>query len=259
VTLTDPRAAVRADYRDPLWRQAADYILQNIADGELVAGMRLPTERELCLRLDISRVTLRKALLSLVDDGVLTPSHGRGWYVSSAVPTQRTTDWSNNLESFSETATRMGLVATSRILRSELAPATLDEAEELLIAPGVPLFHLVRVRMLGQIPIAVDNSHVPAELVPGLVTVDFTTASLYEQLTAGGLDLNRADSSIEAVSADEYLAGHLAMEVGKPVLVMHQVVVDSTDRPIFSSEIRYAGDRYRLRTLFARSQKADHR
>ncbi|MDH6182146.1 GntR family transcriptional regulator [Microbacteriaceae bacterium SG_E_30_P1] len=259
MTIVEP-STVRADHPDPLWLQAADYIRGDIVDGTLVEGMRLPPERELCARLAISRVTLRKALLALVDDGVLTASHGRGWYVASApgAPSRANTDWSNSLESFSETARRMGLVASSRILRCEVAPATLDEAEELLIAPGTDLFHLSRVRMLGSVPIAIDDSRVPAELAPRLRDADFTHASLYEQLTAAGLDLHRADSSIEALSADGHLASHLAIDIGKPVLVMHQIVKNSDERPIFTSDIRYAGERYRLRTSFARSQKADH-
>jgi GntR family transcriptional regulator len=249
VTLTTS-PPVRADHPEPLWVQAVDAILADIADGVLVAGMRLPPERELCTRLEISRVTLRKALLKLVDDGVLTSSHGRGWYVAGAAPRR---DWPNSLESFSETADRMGLVASSSILRAQVAPATIDEAEELAIAPGTPLFHLDRVRMLNDVPIAMDESRVPAVLVPGFADVDFRHASLYEQLAAAGLDLQRAESTIEAREADAALAQHLAIEPGKPVLVMRQVAVDRSDRPIFASVIRYAGERYRLRTFFARS------
>lgn len=251
MTVTAP--AVRGDYPDPLWVQAVDFIMQQIADGRLTTGMRLPPERELCAELAISRVTLRKALTKLVDDGVLRSSHGRGWYVAATAPQK---DWPNSLESFSETARRMGLVATSSILRAEISPATIDEAEELSIAPGTPLFRLERVRMLSQVPIAIDDSRVPAALVPGLDAVDFSHASLYENLTAAGLDLVRAESTIEAREADAYLAANLEVERGTPVLVMRQVVVDSANRPIFSSLIRYAGERYRLRTSFSRLSAA---
>ena len=242
-------AVPRADSADPLWIQAVDHISREIAEGRLVAGPRLPPERELCAELNISRVTLRKALLKLVDDGVLRSSHGRGWFV--AVGQQK--DWPNSLESFSETAERMGLVASSRILRAGISSATIDEAEELGVAPGTPLFHLERVRMLSQVPIALDASRVPAVLVPGFDSIDFTTASLYQALARAGLDLFRAESTIEAKPADAVLAEHLGVDAGTPVLAMHQVVVDGADRPIFSSDIRYAGDRYRLRTSFSRS------
>jgi DNA-binding GntR family transcriptional regulator len=251
--VTDTREAavpIRADYPEPLWIQAVDLIVDEIASGALKPGSRLPPERELCQQLHISRVTLRKALGKLVEDGVLRSSHGRGWYVGEAT---RAREWPNTLESFSETARRMGLTATSRILRADVGPASLDEAEPLSIAAGTPLFRLERVRLLGDVPIAVDRTRIPAARVPNFATADFRTDSLYARLAEAGLEPTRADSTIEAKEADEDVAQHLGLEVGKPILVMTQVVVDAVDRPLFISTIQYSGDRYRLRTVFARS------
>jgi len=257
VTLLDQSSgAIRGDTPDPLWLQAAETIANEIADGSLPQGARLPAERELCRRLSISRVTLRKALLKLVEDGLVTPSHGRGWYVGPSTGHPGSTprnDWPNTLESFSETAARLGLAVSSRIQRAAVLPATLDEAEALGIVPGMPLFHLDRVRSLGEMPIATDNSRVPAELVPGIADVDFRASSLYAVLETAGVAPARAEATIEARSADVVLAGELGIEPGAPILVMHERVHTADDRPVLLSEIRYAGDRYRLRTLFVRT------
>lgn len=248
-------AAIRPDYPEPLWIQTVELITAEIERGTLRPGMRLPPERELCQQLGISRVTLRKALTHLVDEGVLSPSHGRGWYVSGAGGTAapRQHDWPNSLESFSETAARMGLTATSRVLRADAAPATIDEAELLQIAPGTPLFILERVRLLGGVPIAVDRNKVPAALLPDHADLDFTTASLYESLAAHDVHPLRAESTVEAISAGDELAAQLELEPGKPVLALTQLVVDADERPVLSSVIQYSGDRYRLRTQFART------
>lgn len=244
---------IRPDYPEPLWIQAANLISDEIASGVLRPGMRLPPERELCQQLSISRVTLRKALNKLVEDGLLNASHGRGWYVADGGTANK--DWPNSLESFSETAARMGLIASSRVLRAGIAPATFDDAEELSIAPGTRLYSLERVRLLNDVPIAVDLSRIPADRVPGFENIDFTTASLYEELQRAGLELNRADSTIEARQADPVVAQHLDIEVGKPVLVMHQLVTDAAGKPLFASNIQYSGERYRLRTFFSRSAR----
>ena len=240
---------LQSDNPEPLWLRAAETIRDQVSEGALRPGSRLPPERDLCRRLDISRVTLRRALLQLVDDGVLKPSHGRGWYVAS----DERKDWPNSLESFSETASRMGLVATSVVLRRDTAMATLDEAESLGVAPGALLFHLERVRMLDEVPIAIDRSIVPADLAPGLADVDFRTESLYTALASAGLVLANAETTIEAREADAAIAEHLRVGVGKPILVMHQTVLNPADKPLFASTICYVGDRYRLRTSFARS------
>lgn len=249
-TVLQSMGSIRPDYPEPLWLQAVNVINAEIASGVLKPGMRLPPERELCQQLNISRVTLRKALTRLVEDGVLNASHGRGWYVATGVSPK---EWPNSLESFTETANRMGLTATSKVLRAEVLPATLDEADELSIAPGAPLFHLERVRLLNAVPIAVDATSIPSHSVPGFTDRDFRRESLYAALAEVGLDFMRADSTIEAREADAYLAKHLDLAEGKPVLVMHQLVFDRADKPMFASTIRYSGERYRLRTVFARS------
>jgi GntR family transcriptional regulator len=247
--VTTGSGMIRGDYPEPLWIQATNLIRSEIEQGILKAGSRLPPERELCLELKISRVTLRKALNQLVDEGFLRASHGRGWYVARPAVQK---DWPNSLESFSETAARMGLSSHSVVLMADEMPATLDEAEELSIAPGTKLFRLERVRLLGGVPIALDITRVASALVPDFGTRDFSTESLYESLAESGVEPVRADSTIEASESDAYTASHLELEVGKPVLVMHQIAVDADERPLFVSVIRYAGDRYRLRTSFVR-------
>lgn len=242
--------AIRADYPEPLWIQAVDVIRREIESGNLPAGSRLPPERELCQQLSISRATLRKALTTLVEAGFLTPSHGRGWYI--ATPTVRK-EWPSSLESFTETAARMGLPAESRVLRCEFAPAGFDEAEQLGIAPGAPLFQLVRVRLLGGIPVALDSTSIPGALAAGLAGLDFTVESLYGALASAGLEPARADSTIEAQEADDSAAAHLGVTRGTPMLILHQLAVDDSGRPLFASTVNYAGERYRLRTSFARA------
>ncbi|WP_382304559.1 GntR family transcriptional regulator [Herbiconiux sp. UC225_62] len=240
---------------EPLWAQTADYVREQIASGAYGEGMRLPAERELCLTLNVSRVTLRKALVSLVEEGVLSSSHGRGWYVSQPDGGEAPAgDWPNSLESFSETAARMGLVSDSLVIEQRISPATLDEGEELGVAPGTPLLRLGRVRRLDGVPIAIDNTRVPASLIPQAADVDFATGSLYATLGDSGIDIARAEATIEARDADATIAKHLDIEVGRPILVMKQTSVDARDRPVLISTIEYSGDRYRLRTVFTRSK-----
>ena len=240
---------IRADYPEPLWVQAVELISGEIAAGRLSAGMRLPPERELCEQLGISRVTLRKALTKLVADGVLSSSHGRGWYVMGA---KRVKEWPNSLESFSETARRLGLTSSSTVLRAEAAPANLDEAEALAVAPGTPVFRLDRVRMLDAVPIAIDVSVTLVSVLDDPESVDFTVGSLYAQLERTGAEPQRADATIEAKEAPVSVASELEIAPGQPILVMRQIAFDSSDRAVSLSTISYVGDRYRLRTAFVR-------
>ncbi|MCU1423315.1 MAG: GntR family transcriptional regulator [Microbacteriaceae bacterium] len=244
----------------PLWRQVSETVRDGIRDGVYARGSRLPAERLLCQELGVSRVTLRKGLASLAAEGVIVVSDGRGWFVAfdpvAPRPEPAHREWPTTLESFGETAERMGLAATSTVLRREVRPSTIDEAEELGIAPGIPIFHLDRVRKLDGMPIASDSARLPAELVGGILDVDFTIASLYATLESAGVRPAQAETTIEARTADAELAAQLGVALDTPTLSMHQLVTDRHGRPVLSSTIRYAGDRYRLRTSFSRSPAA---
>lgn len=244
------RSTVSAtDDPDPLWVQAANIIRAQITDGDLPPGRRLPAERELCLQLGVSRVTLRKALQQLVEEGALRSSHGRGWYVAQP---QADPEWPNTLESFTETAHRKGLEPTSVVLRAEVRPASLDESEEFGVVAGTEVFHLVRVRLLDGVPIGIDDSRVPLPFAPGIDGVDFSDASLLDELAARGATPLQADSMIEARGSSAEHAGPLGLTEGAPVLVMRQVLEDGAGRVVLITTITYRGDRYRLHTTFAR-------
>lgn len=245
-------SAVLPGYPDPLWIQAVALVRGEIERGVLKPGMRLAPERELCQQLGISRVTLRRALGHLVEEGVLSASRGRGWYVSQTAQPRK--EWPNTLESFSETAARMGLTPHSRVLQNRVDPATIDQAEQLGIAPGTMLFSLERVRLLDDMPIGLDLTRMPLSLAPQLAELDFSHRSLYAALAEAGVEPVRADSTIEATRADDRTAQHLDVTPGEPLLVMRQLALDAHQAPLFTSTIRYAGERYRLRTSFSRTR-----
>jgi GntR family transcriptional regulator len=244
-------AALDPTGRDPLWLQIAALIGAEVAGGVLTRGSRLPSERELCDRLGVSRVTLRRALAHLVEEGVLESSHGRGWYVTTGVLGEPP----NVLRSFNQTAAARGLEATARVLASETAPATLDEAEALSIAPGTDVFHVRRVRLLGGAPIAVDLARVPLALAPDLPELDFATASLYEALEERGVLPTRADFSVEAAPASAEDAALLEVEPGHPLLVTDQITFDKNGQPIELATMAYRHDRYRFRASLRRPGK----
>ncbi|MER5886629.1 GntR family transcriptional regulator [Streptomyces sp. NPDC001941] len=236
---------MRTKSSDPLWAQTADRIADDIAQGRLSPGGKLPPERELCTQLDVSRVTLRKALAHLVERGVVTASHGRGWFVAEAASAR---EWPHDLESFTATARRKHMRPSSLVLLREVAPAPLDDAERLDVPAGTPLLRLERVRLLNDVRIAVDRTVLPADLAPGLADVDFAVASLFGELRERGVELDRSEATIEARVADPLLAGHLSIETGAPVLLLDQTIYTRDQRPALLSTVEYSGERYRLRT-----------
>ncbi|GAA1923911.1 GntR family transcriptional regulator [Microbacterium aoyamense] len=251
-----PSPALTSARAEPVWQRAAHAVERRIGDGTWPHGTRLPSERELCIDLDVSRVTLRRALNDLERHGLISARRGRGWFVGvepEQPPSDARAEWPNSLESFTETAARLGLEASSRVTRSQIAPATLDEAEQLQVVAGMPLLHLDRIRSLGGIPVLRDCSRVPVALVPQIESVDFAHGSMYAVLSAAGSAPAYAETTLEARAAEPELAVELSIEPGSAVLVMKELARAADGRPVLASEIHYAGERYRLRTVFART------
>lgn len=248
--------ADRADAPDgdgPLYRRVKETLAGQITDGTLAPGAQLPSERSLCERFGISRVTARRALTALVEDGLVVSSPGRGWYVSEGPLSEPP----NRLLSFTAMARARGFSPTARVLRSEVRSATLDEAETLQVAPGADVLELERVRLLDGLPVAVDRSLVPVALCPAIATADFSIASLYDVITREARVVPvSAECMVEATSAGETYAPLLELEAHEPVLVSRQVTRDRTGRPVELSTIVYRGDRYRFRTTLTAGTQA---
>ena len=228
----------------PLYRQLCEAIAERIAEGTWGPGQWLPSERRLCEMFGVSRVTVRRALAALVEEGLLEPDPGRGWVVTAASLDEPP----NVLLSFTTMARERGLEPTAIVREHAVRAATMDEAEALGVAPGAELVHLERVRLLDGLPVALDRSLVPLARCPAVAETDFSTASLYKVLREhGGLVPTFAETTVEAVEAGDELARVLDLPRSWPVLVTTQTTFDQHGWPLEASRIAYRGDRHRFR------------
>jgi GntR family transcriptional regulator len=231
------------------YQRVQQALIDGIRRDHRPVGWRLPPERTLAEHFGVSRVTLRRALAELADAGVVVRD-ARGW----AVAAPRLGEPPNELMSFSEMTAARGLTPSAQVIRRQVRPASIDEAEALGLAPGATLFELERLRLMDEVPILLDCSRIPLSVAPGIDDLDFTSASLYSELEARyGIRPTRARFSVEAIAADERRATLLELEVGEPLLRCHQQTEDQTGRAVELCEMVYRGDRYRFRATLVRS------
>lgn len=231
----------------PLYEQIVERISSLITDGSFSPGSRLPAERALCEGLGVSRVTLRRALRELISNGLLIASPQRGWFV--AARSDLMSEPRDALQSFTETAQALGLVATAQVLSAVIREATIEEAEQLRVAPGASLLHLERLRELDGRPVALHLARVPIDRAPDLRDADFTRVSIYAALEAAGHWPTHSECDVRSEppgALEVKLLGTV------PLLVVRQITFDQNDTPIELSELRYRGDRYRLQTSLRR-------
>ena len=232
----------------PLYLTVVKQLAAEIARGTVAPGDRLPGERELCRHFKVSRVTIRRALRDLRDRGLIEAESTRGWFVTSVALGEP-----NALMSFSEMARSRGLLPGARVLAANTRPATIDEAEELAIAPGTPMFDLERVRLLDGVAVALERSRLPLHFAPQLPRADLATGSLYEALRQAGVVPARADYLLQAIPAEGRQAAVLEVEAGAPLLMASARTFEESGKPIELSISIFRGDRYRFRTTLLRA------
>jgi GntR family transcriptional regulator len=200
-----------------------------IARGELRPGQRLPAERELAAAHRVSRMTVRQALGALAGRGLIERGVGRGTFVADP----RVAHDLSRVAGFSDVLRRHGMAPGARVRdarRVALAPAPLDG----------PAWRVQRVRTGDGMPLALEDSWLPAGLLPDLDRHDLT-GSLYALLRdAYGLELVGATEALEAATATAAEARLLRVERGAPLMLVERVV-----RTADGTVVEVARDRFR--------------
>ncbi|OXN00635.1 GntR family transcriptional regulator [Bifidobacterium vansinderenii] len=181
----------------PLYEQVASFFKQKIQSGALNPGDRIPTETSLSQDLGISRTTIRQAMDSLVNEGLIIRQRRRGSFVAS--PKMRRP--LNYLYNFTENMRELGATPQSRVLACTVDDARPEIAEKLQLPDTQRrVFHLWRLRCADGNPILLEDTFVPYHLCPGIEDTDFSTHSLYQTLaTSYSLNLFHATETIEAI------------------------------------------------------------
>ena len=177
----------------PLYLQLQRLIEKQVRTGKLQAGEALPSERDLARQLGISRVTVRKAIAGLVEQGILVQHWGSGTFIA---PTMRVEQALSRLSSFTDDMKIRGLSPGARLIERSCGPAMPKEAMALGLSPGEKVSRLQRLRLAGDVPMAIENASVPARFLPD---PDIVGHSLYSALSARGFAPRRALQRLHAV------------------------------------------------------------
>lgn len=199
----------------PLYMQVARKLIQDVRDGRYRVDQALPSERLLSELLDISRVTARKAIDQLVDQGMVVRRRGSGNYVAPRIEQPL-----SNLSSFSEQLQMRGYRPGSQWLKRAVGVAAADEQMSLGLPANTRVARLERLRLADDIVMAYEMSVIPATILPRPESVG---DSLYAHLDKTGHMPVRALQHIRAMNAPATLAGQLGVAEGKAVLFITRI------------------------------------
>jgi len=232
------------DSSTPLYIQLKELLQAAITDGRFAPGSRLPSERELAQRYGVSRMTARQALQLLAQEGMTYSRVGKGTYAREPKIPQEL----QALTSFTEEMSRLGMRASSKVLRAELQHAPVEIAARLGLRAGAEIVLLARIRCANDEPMAIEYTHLDHATCPGILDrSDFHNTSLYEILRqAYGLSVISADQLIDTRMPDSREIELLRIDAHTPVLNIERATFDAEGRPVEFVQSVYRGDKYRF-------------
>lgn len=225
-----------AHSHSPIYMQLAQSLRQQIVEGKILAGEALPSERDLCALMGASRVTVRKAIELLIEEGLLSRRQGSGTYVTPRIQAP-----GSYLTSFSEDAAARGESTSTLWMAKTEVVANDEEARLLELREGAHVLRLSRVRMAGGEPLAIENAVVPADMVP---PVGELGNSLYKALAARGNRPVSGQQKIRAALAGPNESKLLGIEEGCEILRIERLTRRADGRPVELTRSAYRGERY---------------
>lgn len=223
----------------PLYLQLKRWIEGAVSSGTIKPGDALPSERDLALKVDVSRVTVRKAVQQLVRDGLLVQRHGSGTFV--APQTHRVEQSLSQLTSFTEDMARRGMVLRSVFLDRGLYPPSPEETVVLGLSPGDQAARISRLRIADDVPLAIEHAALSSRTLPDPERVE---SSLYTHLERSGNRPVRAIQRIRAANLGEGDARLLDVPEGAASLNIERISYLASGRVIEFTRSVYRGDAY---------------
>lgn len=223
----------------PLYLQLKRWIEDAVRRGAIKPGEALPSERDLAARVEMSRVTVRKAVQHLVREGVLVQRHGSGTYV--AAQPNRVEQSLSQLTSFTEDMARRGMTVRSVWLDRGIYAPSPEETVTLGLGSSDSVARVARLRLSGDTPLAIERAAVSAGVLPDPEAIG---TSLYAHLDKTGNRPVRAIQRIRAVSLDDDDAALLEVASGVASLHIERISYLASGRVVEFTRSIYRGDTY---------------
>jgi DNA-binding GntR family transcriptional regulator len=238
------------DAPESLHSQISDSLRSMIASGQWPAKFRLKAEPDLARELGVSRGTLRRALQTLTEDGILTQVQGRGTFVADARPAAPV---AQKLSTLSEDFASQGIPLQTSVISAELVTPPASVARALKVPRGQTVLLLVRVRGTDEHAVALLHNYVRTDVAPGIETIDFAEVTLFSVLEERyGLEIDSARRTFSAIGADAAVAERLSLAPGAPVQLLQQLTVLVDGRPVEYSDVWIDSAQLRITTHLAR-------
>lgn len=239
-------AKLLEDSSTPLYQQVANDLKTTIENGIYRVGQKIPPEPELSQLYSVSRITVRKAIELLVEDGLLSKRQGKGTFVCQSEPSRKIRDdRSSKVMGFSESCRANGVVPGAVLLSRAVEPV--PEEERPFFGPDVEqVISIDRVRTADGQPLMVESNLFAALGLEFLESAPLDDSSLFDIIAekTGRHAVRGSAQSLNIMLADEHLAKLLNVPIGEPLFYLLGHYHDQFGKPLYVGKQFIIGSRY---------------
>ncbi|GKW16067.1 GntR family transcriptional regulator [Pectobacterium carotovorum subsp. carotovorum] len=208
----------------PLYLKFAETVKNAVRNGMLEHGNILPGERDLSQLAGVSRITVRKAMQTLEEEGVVTRVRGYGTQINNIFEYSL-----KEARGFSQQVVLRGKKPNTLWVNKQIVKSSKEVAEQLAITPETPVFLLKRIRYVDEDAVSIEESYVPVDLIADAEDIG---VSLYDYFRSQNINPQRTRSRVSARMPDAEFQSHIQLDNKVPVLVIKQIALDPQNRPI---------------------------
>lgn len=212
----------------PKYIQLREILRSRIEDGEFMPGLAIPSESELVDTYGLNRLTVRSAISTLVNEGLLKPVQGKGVFVIGK-------KLQHNLEKLSGFRQKMreqGAIPDTRTLFKTRRQAGIKYAKIFSIAPEADIYYFRRLYYVNNEPVSLDEIYVPIVYLAGLENMDLDVFSLFDIFEFNNIKIQDAWQTLSTTSLDAKDSRTLKINPNSVVLLFEAISRDDQGRVI---------------------------
>jgi len=240
----------------PKYHQVYLVLREQLHEGKFAQG--LPGELALMSQFGVARVTVRRALEQLAQEGLISREPGRGTRpvaTRTSHPAQHSgaaQQQQAQLSGLLENLVTMGLRTTVKVLSVDKIAASQEVASALQLQDGAWVQKAQRVRSTKEGPLSHITTWVPDDIAKSFGRKELAQKPILVLLEESGVKVGRAQQSISAKLADTQLALQLDVAVGSALLAVKRLIFDENDKPVQWLHGLYRPDRYEYQMQLSR-------
>lgn len=233
---------LKQDAITPLYVQLMEELETSIRNGVYKPGDKIMTEAEMAREYGVSLITVRKAVGSLLEKGLVVRKQGKGTFVTKPKYSRNM----KKLQSFTEMCEQMGVKPGARVLENRLIAADKKVADRLGIEPGSNVVYISRLRLADGEPVQVEKSYFPLKYA-FLLEEDLNDGSMFECLKEkAGAKVASSEKMIELCRATAEEAALMDVKKGDYLLFVKSTAYDENGEPMYAGIQLINGDRFSL-------------